>query len=243
VDFWRRKKEAVLEPEKAETAGESSRPRSRSTALSARPIPEDALILIPLRGAVLFPGVTTPITVGRSSSIAAAAAAVREDLKVGFVLQRDAKKDDIGPDDLYRVGTAGTVSRYAGTAGGTQHLMVQGDRRFRVLEFLEGWPFLVASVAWIPEATDSGQDSEARFLQLKEQSAEAIRLLPNAPDELGEVVQAMRTPGPLADLVASMLDISNEQKQEILETAVLSKRLDLVLDHLARRVEVMRLSK
>jgi len=243
VDFWRRKKEETLEPEKTEAAGESSRPRERSTALATRPIPEDALILIPLRSAVLFPGVTSPITVGRSSSIAAAHAAVRENLKVGFVLQRDPAKDDIAPGDLYRVGTAGTVARYAGAAGSAQHLMVQGERRFRVVEFLEGWPFLVASVAWIPEATDGGQDIEARFLQLKERAAEAIRLLPNAPDELAEVVQSMRLPGPLADFVASLLDITNEQKQEILETVLLSKRLDLVLDHLARRVEVMRLSK
>ena len=243
MDFWRRKKEETLEPEKTEAAGESSRPRERSTALATRPIPEDALILIPLRSAVLFPGVTSPITVGRSSSIAAAHAAARENLKVGFVLQRDPAKDDIAPGDLYRVGTAGTVARYAGAAGSAQHLMVQGERRFRVVEFLEGWPFLVASVAWIPEATDGGQDIEARFLQLKERAAEAIRLLPNAPDELAEVVQSMRLPGPLADFVASLLDITNEQKQEILETVLLSKRLDLVLDHLARRVEVMRLSK
>ncbi|MGH8765430.1 MAG: LON peptidase substrate-binding domain-containing protein, partial [Burkholderiales bacterium] len=247
MDFWRRKKE-VLEPEKAEAVGESPRSsRGRSTALATRPIPEDALILIPLRSAVLFPGVTSPVTVGRASSVAAASAAVRDNLKIGFVLQRDAKTDNIGPGDLHRVGTAGTVSRYAGISGGAQHLMVQGERRFRVLEFLEGWPFLVASVAWIPEASTSaevrGSDIEARFLQLKEQAAEAIHLLPNAPDELAEVVRAMRTPGPLADFVASLLDIDNEQKQEILETALLPERMDLVLEHLGRRVEVMRLSK
>src|SRR5262249_17357376 len=84
VDFWRRKKDETLEPEKTEAAGGSSRPRGRSTALATRPIPEDALIIIPLRSAVLFPGVTSPITVGRSSSIAAASAAVRSELKVGF---------------------------------------------------------------------------------------------------------------------------------------------------------------
>ena len=73
------------------------------------------MIIIPLRSAVLFPGVTSPITVGRASSVAAASAALRDELKVGFVLQRDAQKDDIGTGDLHRVGTAGTVSRFAGT--------------------------------------------------------------------------------------------------------------------------------
>src|SRR5512147_711639 len=164
VEFWRRKKQEAVDVEPVEAAGEKA--GSRSTALAVRPIPEDALILIPLRNAVLFPGVISPITVGRASSIAAASEAARSDLKVGFVLQRDPQTNDIGPKDLHRVGTAGKVVRYAGLPGGANHLMVQGERRFRVLEFLEGWPFLVASVAWIPEARGEGSDIEARFLQL-----------------------------------------------------------------------------
>ncbi|HVP08763.1 MAG TPA: endopeptidase La [Burkholderiales bacterium] len=206
-------------------------------------MPEDALILIPLRNAVLFPGVISPITIGRASSVAAAAEAARSNLKVGFLLQRDPKTNDIGPGDLYRVGTAGQVVRYAGLPGGANHLMVQGERRFRVVEFLEGWPFLVASVAWIPEASGSGTDIEARFLQLKEQAVEAVGLLPNAPDELADVVRAIEAPGQLADMVANLLDVKNEEKQEILETAELGARLDKVLEHLGKRVEVLRLSK
>ena len=122
--------------------------------------------------------------------------------------------------------------------------MVQGERRFRVLEFLEGWPFLVASVAWIPEAHGhAAPDIEARFLQLKAQAAEAIQLLPNTPDELAEVVQAIESPSQLADMVANLLDIKNEEKQDLLETFDLGSRLDKVLAFLAKRVEVMRLSK
>ncbi len=236
MDFWRRKKEEAVE-----AAGEER--GSRSTALAVRPIPEDALILIPLRNAVLFPAVISPITIGRSSSVAAASEAARNSLKVGFVLQRDPQTDSIGPKDLYRVGTAGQVVRYGGQAGGANHLMVQGEKRFRVIEYLEGWPFLVASVAWIPEATGTGADIEARFHQLKAQAAEAITLLPNAPDELAEVVRAIEAPGQLADMVANLLDISKEEKQDLLETFELVTRLDKVLAFLAKRVEVMRLSK
>ena len=243
MDFWHRKKDLV-EAEKVETASkESDAPRSRSTALALRPIPEDALILVPLRNAVLFPGVISPITVGRSSSVGAVSEAVRNSLKVGFLLQRDPQTNNIGPQDLYRIGTAGQVVRYAGGAGGANHLMVQGEQRFRVLEFLEGWPFLVASVAWIPEAGAKTPEIEARFLQLKEQAAEAIRLLPNTPDELAEVVRAIDAPGQLADMVANLLDIKNEEKQDLLETFALGARMDKVLDFLAKRVEVLRLSK
>jgi ATP-dependent Lon protease len=245
LDFWRRKKQEAVEAEPIEAAGEQ--PEKRSTALALRPVPEDALILIPLRNAVLFPGVISPITIGRSSSVAAANEAARSNLKVGFVLQRDPQSNGIGAKDLYRVGTAGKMVRYAAQAGGANHLMIQGERRFQIVEFLDGWPFLVASVAWIPEAggTNAGtsSDIEARFLQLKAQSAEAIHLLPNAPDELAEVVQAIDSPGQLADMVANLLDIRNEEKQDILETLELGARLDKVLGFLARRVEVLRLSK
>jgi ATP-dependent Lon protease len=246
VDFWRKKKEKeeMLEGEAIEAAGEQPR---RSTALAVRPVPEDALILVPLRNAVLFPGVISPITIGRASSVAAASEAARNNLKVGFLLQRDPQTNDIGPKDLYRVGTAGQVVRYASQAGGANHLMVQGERRFRVIEFLEGWPFLVASVAWIPEPAlvggTAGSEIEARFLQLKSQAAEAITLLPNAPDELTEVVRAIEAPGQLADMVANLLDIKNEEKQDLLETFELGARLDKVLGFLAKRVEVLRLSK
>ena len=137
--------------------------------------------------------------------------------------------------------------RYAAQPGGANHLMIQGERRFQIVEFLEGWPFLVASVAWIPEASGAhagtSSDVEARFMQLKAQSAEAIHLLPNAPDELAEVVQAIESPGQLADMVANLLDIRNEEKQDILETLELGARLDKVLGFLAKRVEVLRLSK
>ena len=245
MEFWHRKKQEVAA---GSASGEGDitaekKPGKRSTALAIRPIPEDALILVPLRNAVLFPGVISPITVGRSSSVAAVQEATRNELKVGFLLQRDPASNAIGPQDVHRTGTAGQVVRYARGAEGSQHLMVQGERRFRVLEFLEGWPFLVASVVWIPEATGTGSDIEARFLQLKEQSAEAIHLLPNAPDELAEVVRAIEAPGQLADMVANLLDISNQEKQEILETLELGARLDKVLAYLAKRVEVLRLSK
>ncbi|MEW6690415.1 MAG: endopeptidase La [Pseudomonadota bacterium] len=208
-----------------------------------RPIPEDALVIVPLRNAVLFPGVISPITIGRSGSVGAVTHAVREELKVGFVLQRDPQQNAVGAGDLHRIGTAGQLVRVAGAVEGVQHLMVQGERRFRIVEFLEGWPFLVAAVAWVHEPAESSPEIEARFLQLKEQAAEAIRLLPNLPEELAGLVRQIESPGQLADMVANLLDIKNEEKQDILETFPLEQRLDKVLEHLAQRVEVLRLSK
>jgi ATP-dependent Lon protease len=225
----------------------SGAPAEKPRAGALKPIPEDALILIPMRNTVLFPGVITPVTVGRPSSIAAAQEAVRSERKVGFVLQRDAQKNEVTPDDLYWVGTAGQVVRYITGGEGAHHMVVQGQNRFRAIEFLPGWPFLVARVQYIekPEEQEGKltPDIEARFLQLKAQAVEAIQLLPNAPEELAIVVQGLTSPGLLADMVANLLDVKLEEKQRLLETFDLPTRLDRVLAMLSERVGVLRISK
>jgi ATP-dependent Lon protease len=208
-----------------------------------KPLPEDALILIPMRNTVLFPGVISPITVGRAASVAAAQEAVRAERKVGFLLQKEAQKNDVVPDDLHWVGTAGQVVRYITGAEGAHHLVVQGASRFRVLEFLEGWPFLVARVQTVQPDEQANPEIEARFLQLKEQAAEAIQLLPYAPEELAVVIQQVSSPGLLADMVANLLDVKNEDKQDLLETFDIRRRLDKVLELLSERVGVLRISK
>ncbi|MCW5624378.1 MAG: endopeptidase La [Burkholderiales bacterium] len=219
----------------AVVSGRSGRP--------LKPLPDDALILIPTRNAVLFPGALSPVTVGRASSIAAAQEAVKHDRRVGFLLQRDPEQTDVAPEDLRWVGTVGQIVRYMTAGEEVHHLVVQGQSRFRVLEFLEGWPFLVARVAFVEQPEEEGSEIEARFLQLKEKAVEAIQLLPNVPDELAGVVQAVDSPAALADIVANLLDVKVEEKQEVLETFDLKRRLDRVLDLLGARVEVLRLSR
>jgi ATP-dependent Lon protease len=208
-----------------------------------KPLPEDALILIPMRNTVLFPGVISPITVGRAGSIAAAQEAVRAERKVGFLLQRDPAKDQVKADDLHWVGTSGQVVRYITGGEGAHHLVVQGQSRFRVLEFLEGWPFLVARVEAVETKEEMTPEIEARFLQLKTQAAEAIGLLANAPEELAMVVQGVTSPALLTDMVANLLDVKNEDKQGLLETFDLKQRMDKVLELLGARVGVLRISK
>ncbi len=208
-----------------------------------KPLPEDALIVIPMRNTVLFPGVISPITVGRPGSTAAAQEAVRANRPIGFLLQRDAERNEVKADDLHWVGTSANVVRYITGNEGAHHLVVQGQKRFRVLEFLEGWPFLVARVSWVEAREDQTPEIEARFLQLKQQAAEAIELLPGAPGELSLVVQGLTSPGLLADMVANLLDVKNEDKQDLLETFDLRRRLDKVIELLSERVGVLRISK
>ncbi len=205
-------------------------------------IPDDALIIVPVRNIVLFPGVVIPVTVGRPKSIAAAQQAVREQRPVGLLLQRDPEQGDPDADGLYRIGTIANIVRYITGPDDNHHLICQGVQRFRVLGFLPGTPVLAARVDRIPEPTTASPEIEARFLNLQRQAIEAVQLLPQAPQELLAILQGTTSPSVLADLTASYLDIKPPEKQEILETIDLAPRMDMISRHLAERIEVLRLT-
>ena len=207
------------------------------------PLPPDALIIVPVRGLVLFPTTVLPITLGRPRSVLAAQAAVREQKPVGIVMQRNAEMADPLPVDLHRMGTVANIVRYITAPDGTNHLICQGEQRFRVADYLSGWPFFVAKTERIPEPSPTSNEIEARFVHLKGQAIEAIQLLPQAPNELLTAIQGVDLPGALADLVATFMDATPDEKQEILETVDIGARMERVSRLLAHRIEVLRLSQ
>ncbi len=207
------------------------------------PLPADALIVVPVRGMVLFPGVVLPVTLSRPRSVLAAQRSVKEQRPIGIVMQRDPAVEDPLPIDLHRMGTVANIVRYITAPDGTNHLICQGEQRFRVLDYLTGWPFFVARAERIPEPTPSSDEIEARFVHLKGQAIEAIQLLPQAPAELLATIQGVDSPGALADLVATFMDATPDEKQEILETIDVSARMTRVSRLLAHRIEVLQLSQ
>jgi ATP-dependent Lon protease len=214
-----------------------------ASGAAAAALPSDALIIVPVRNTVLFPGMVLPISVGRPGSIAAAQQAVREQRQVGILMQRDQAQEDPRPTDLYRVGTVANLVRYVTAPDGNHHLICQGDQRFQIMEFLEGSPFLAAKIARIPEPSSRSAEIEARFLNLQRQTLEALQLLPQVPAELLAAVQSITTPAQLADFAAAYMDVKPEEKQEILETIDVTVRMDKVSRLLAQRIEVLRLSQ
>src|SRR4051794_28911151 len=206
-------------------------------------IPSDALILISTRNLVLFPGTVLPLTMGRQRSVTAAQTAIRLNRPVGLVLQRDPTHDDPMPADLHGVGTEANLLRYVTSPDGSHHVICQGERRFRIIEFLEGFPFFVARVLRLPEGTDSSKEIDARLLNLRNQAMEVLQLLPQSPTELVNAVQGVESAPALADLIASFMDITPAEKQEILETLSIEDRLDRVSKMLSYRLEVLRLSR
>jgi ATP-dependent Lon protease len=227
-----------------QTGAVAAAPAAADTALSGIPaLPEDALILIPTRNLVLFPGTVLPLTLGRQRSVAAAQAAIRLNRPIGLVLQREAGTEDPIPVDLHRMGTEASILRYVTSPDGTHHVICQGERRVRILEFLEGYPFLVARVVRLSETDVQAPQIAARMLVLKQQATEVLQLLPQTPAELVNAVQSVNSAPALADLIASFLDITPAEKEELLETVDIERRLERVSALLAYRAEVLRLSR
>src|SRR5437762_426884 len=207
------------------------------------PIPEDALIILPTRNLVLFPGLVMPINVGREASVAAVQEAVRSKRRIGIVLQQNPATENPTPADLHEVGTAAAIVRYLTTPDGTHHLVCQGQQRFRIVKFLDGYPFPVARVELAHETDTLTPAIEARTIQGKERAVEALELIHQSPADLAVAVQDIKLPGVLADFIAGLMDIQPEEKQNVLETPDSQRRLDMILSHLLSRLEVLRLSR
>ncbi len=211
----------------------------------AAPLDTDsnALLILPVRETVLFPGVLFPISIGRPLSIAAVQQAMREERQIGILMQRDPEIVEPSGSDMHRVGTVANIARYLTAPDGSHHVVVQGVERFRVLDFIRERPAMTANIQRIPEPEAQGPEIEARTVLLRQQAIELLELLPQTPSELVAAVQAALSPSTLTDLTAAYMDIPAGEKQEILETADLKLRMDKVSRLLSERIEVLRLSQ
>ena len=203
----------------------------------------DTLLILPVRNMVLFPGTVFPVALGRERSIKAAQQALREERPVGVLMQRDGEQAEPAALDMHRIGTVANILRYVNAPDGTHHLVLQGEQRFRVLDFTQEQPYFVARVARIEEAESPSPELEARTLHLRQQALEALQLLPQVPQELIGAVQAAPSLVALTDLVSAYLDLPPNEKQELLETSDVSVRMDRVARILAQRIEVLRLTQ
>ncbi|MFN4088835.1 MAG: endopeptidase La [Alphaproteobacteria bacterium] len=206
-------------------------------------LPPDAIIILPVRNMVLFPGIVLPFVVGRPRSVAAAQEAARSERPIGVLMQRDPAIEDPTAADLHTIGTVAQVMRYVTAPDGGHHVVCQGERRFRIVEFIDGHPFLAARVEQIGESELRTPEIEARIHRLKERAAQAVQLLPQAPAELGAAIQSIQSASALADFVAAFLDLEAEEKQKVLESLDVQARLDMVLEQLSYRIGVLKLSQ
>jgi ATP-dependent Lon protease len=200
-----------------------------------------ALPLLPVRDLVVFPFVIVPLFVGRESSVAAVEQALGSHRMVMLVAQREVQVDDPGSEDLYRVGTVGMVMRMRRLSDGRLKVLVQGLVRARVDSFSEVRPYMLGNLTSIfdlPLKQISVQ-TEALMRSVQERLQDYNELSRTLGPDALVVLQGMKDPGRLADLVASNLPLSVQAAQEVLEAPDPIKRLRLVADHLNRELELI----
>jgi ATP-dependent Lon protease len=205
-------------------------------------LPPGVIAIVPMRNVVLFPHMLIPISVGRVKSIAALTHAMQHNCPFGVVLQHDANVDEPQRAALCDVGTIARVVQQGDVTQQVHHAVVQGVQRFRLGELVDGYPFVAAHVTLIDEPLEVSAHAEAMGLQLRQRAAEIVSLLPGVPAELAHALQAASSPSNLADIVAGVLDARVSEKQALLEMPGTDERLERVLQVLARRIEVLRLS-
>jgi ATP-dependent Lon protease len=215
-------------------------PDVEEAARSTEPLP-DALPILPLRETVTYPETLTPLAVGQERSIKLVNDVLSGNRLLAMVASRDPENDRPGPDDLYGVGVAGTVARMMKIPDGTLRILVQGSERIRILEYVSEQPYLVARIEPMPDVLEESTELEALTRNVQSTFTQIIEAIPYLPEELQLAVANLDDPSALSHLIAGALRISTEEKQELLETVDVTRRLRRLSEILARELEVVQL--
>ena len=207
---------------------------------STEPLP-DALPILPLRETVTYPDTLTPLAVGQERSINLVNDVLSGNRMLAMVASKDPELDAPGPEDLYGVGVVGSVARMMKVPDGTLRILVQGSVRIRILDYVSEEPYLVARIEEMPDVIEASTELEALTRNVQTTFSEIIEAIPYLPEELQLAVANLDEPSALSHLISGALRISTEEKQELLETVNVTKRLRRLSEILTRELEVVQL--
>ncbi len=199
------------------------------------------LPVLPLRDAVVFPQMVAPLFVGRDVSLKALEAAQEADGRLVVVAQRDAEVEEPGADDLYSVGTEVVIARKLRLPDGSINAWVQGQQRLSIIQYKQTAPYLEADVAPITETTEEGLPTDALMRAVLALFEKVVQLSHSMPDDAYVAAMNAEDAGALADLIASLVDLKVQQRQDILEIPDCTRRLQRVSILLASELDVLEL--
>jgi ATP-dependent Lon protease len=206
-------------------------------------VPE-LLPILPLKNTVLYPGVVIPITIGRDRSLELVKIAYENDRTIGVVAQKDGENENPGPDDIYRIGTVAQILKLIKMPDGTKSIVIQGKNVFETLEMSQTDPYFMAKVQKYPNIMDlTGIELDASVRTLKETAVQIVNSAPNIPSEAAIAIENINSPTFLLNFISANLNITIAEKQAILECQVFSDRLNLVMEHLKKELQVLNLSE
>ncbi len=202
---------------------------------------EIELPLLPVRDTVVFPRMLTPLFVGRDRSVLALEAALVAKSELVVVTQRDADQEDPTPEDLYEVGTEVVIGRMLRMPDGSTNILAQGQQRVKIIEYIQEHPYPKVRVRRLSEEGEKNLSSEALMRAVLALFEKCVQLNRNLPDDAYVAAMNIDEPGWLADMVASVMDLDVEQRQEILETIDPTTRLQRLSIMLAQELDVLQL--
>src|SRR5690242_6193947 len=202
------------------------------------------LPVLPLRGTVIFPGLTAPIAAGRPGTLRAIEAALKGDRLVFAVAQRD-NTDEPTPDILYSMGVIARISQIQRGLGGVQ-LLLQGEQRATSLHYSTADNYLSAVVMPVEEQS-AINEQDAAFIalhkELRDRAAELGERRGLPEDVVHQVLDSVTEPGKFADLVAGYIELTPAEKQGLLETLSVEERLRRVLVHVQRQIGMLEMQE
>jgi ATP-dependent Lon protease len=201
------------------------------------------LPILPLRNTVLFPGVVIPITVGRDRSIRLIQDVYRGSKTLGVVSQKNADIEEPHQEDLNRVGTIATIIRMLRMPDGSTTAIIQGKKRFEVLEMVRTEPYFTARVKEFEELRPAKDDESflALVSSLKDLATEIIKQSPHIPTEAQFAIKNIDSPSFLVNFISSNMQAEVAEKQKMLEVADLRERANMLLAHLTKELQLLQM--
>jgi len=199
--------------------------------------------VLPLRDIVVFPHMIVPLFVGREKSVQALEYVMHEDKQILLVTQKSPSEDNPGPEELYDVGTVGTILQLLKLPDGTVKVLVEGGQRVKVTKFKEDKNYLEAEAQEISDATVVSEEVEALARAVITQFEQYVKLNKKIPPEVIVSVNQIEEPTKMADTIASHLALKIDQKQELLEVANTMERLERIYAFMEGEIGVLQVEK
>ncbi|HET6410494.1 MAG TPA: endopeptidase La [Anaeromyxobacter sp.] len=201
------------------------------------------LPLLPLRDIIVFPHMVVPLFVGRQKSIAALEEAMGGDKAVLLCAQKKAKTNEPTPDDIFAVGTVGSIIQLLRLPDGTVKVLVEGRHRARARRFLENEKFLSVEAEEMEEQSDRTVELEALMRSVHSTFEAYVKLNKRIPPEMLTSVASIDDPARLADTIVAHLSLKLNDKQSILETESPAKRLEKLYELMQGEIEILQVEK
>ena len=207
------------------------------------PVGASRVPLLPLRDIIVFPHMVVPLFVGRQRSIKALEEATQKQSPIFLSSQKDAKTNEPTEDDIYKIGTLGTVVQMLKLPDGTVKVLIEGKKRAKIVNFVSNPDFFLVEVDEAQEIVERNTEVEALTREVHATFENYVKLKKKIPPEMVMSVSAIDDPGRLADTIVAHLGIKIEDRQNLLETFNANERLEKVLGHMRAEIEILEVER